>query len=318
MSFKGIRVGVVALPALGDATLYLYLAWLFHRDGASVTLFSNTLFPAKNCFPWLEIKPDQNERVEDFSASYDLVIACFERCYRKETSAEVYAALENVAFVTAKKISRESGLYGRQVVVRDKCFVSASVPFCSDTRAGLTMVDWIDLYVQRVFDITVNRNDRLVIEQLPGASSRRVVVFPTTPQEKKNYWLRGFRLLAQAIRSQGWVVEFVCMPDERDRMVASLPGFEVNTFPDVGALMEYLASASAVISNDSGGGHLASLLGIPTFTVTRRRHDFVWRPGFNQANTVLYPLWRFKWMGDYVWRPFVPVWRIAKVLGSPS
>lgn len=316
MNFNGLRVGIVSFPALGDATLYLRLAWLFHRAGAQVSFFSKTLYPAREYFGWLDVQRDDSESLEALSPRFDLLIACFEKCYEPGAGAQAYAALTNVAFVTAKKISRESGLHGREVIVSGERLPGASIPFCLDSRAGQTMVDWVDSYANQVYGISLGPGERVMGRPKEPAPSRRVVVFPTTPKESKNYWLLGFRLLAHAIKARGWDVEFVCMPDERERIGAAIGDFPLHAFPDVKALMDYVAGAAVVISNDSGGGHLASMMDIPTFTITRRRKNFVWRPGFNHKNTVLYPLWRFKWLGNYVWRPFVPVWRIARDLGQ--
>lgn len=318
MNFNGTSVGIISFPALGDATLYLRLAWLFHRAGARVTLFSSTLFPAREAFPWGSIVPDQGEALATRAARFDLLIACFETCFNMADYQASCAALKNVAFVTAKKIPKESGVQGRGVIVRGHCFKRASIPFCADSSSRMTMVDWVDNYASSVYGIAINAGERVEISRaLASATGHRVVIFPTTPQEKKNYWLTGFRLLGRLLQAQGWQVEFVCMPHELDGIANALPGVNVYAFPDVLMLMDYLSGARAVVSNDSGGGHLASLIDIPTFTITRRSKKFVWRPGFNQANTVIHPLWRFKWLGRYVWRPFVPVWRIALLLGKP-
>jgi ADP-heptose:LPS heptosyltransferase len=64
-------------------------------------------------------------------------------------------------------------------------------------------------------------------------------------------WPRArFEELAAGLRRNGWETEIV---DD------SLEG--------VSALIEKLDSADRFIGNDSGPGHIAALLGIPTFTV---------------------------------------------------
>ena len=100
-------------------------------------------------------------------------------------------------------------------------------------------------------------------------------------------------------------------------MKACFTGFPVSSFADIRGLMTHMAGAAAVIANDSGGGHLGSLMGLRTFTIARRYENFVWRPGFTATGMVLAPRFRFKWLdGDYIWRPFVPVGRIVDALGS--
>ncbi len=315
--FLGTRVAIVPFPALGDLTLYLRLGWLFYRAGAQVTFYSNGLLPTRDYFAWLDVAPEGETDLPALASQFDLVIACFEKFYRMEAWSSVYAQPRNIAFVTAKKISRDSGLDGREVTVRERRFAQASRAFCLDSRAGKTMVDWVDSYALEVFGLPLDTTEGLLTLQVADKADDLVLIFPTTPEAKKNYWLGGFSLLAKALQRRGWRVEFVCMPREHESIQTNLPGFQVNSFPDIKMLMDRVASAAVVISNDSGGGHLASMLGVPTFTITRRREKFVWRPGFSNNNTVLYPWFRFKWLDKkYVWRPFVPVWRIATQLGQ--
>lgn len=316
-TFTGNRVVIVPFPALGDLTIYLRLGWLFHRAGAQVTFSSNVLLSARDYFAWMTVIPEGDTGLPALAGQFDLVIACFEKFYRMEAWSPAFAEPRNVAFVTAKKIARESGLNGREVFVQQRRFEGASRAFCLDSRAGKTMVDWVDSYASEVFGLQLDTMDGLLSLSSADKADDLVLIFPTTPQAKKNYWLRGFSLLAGVLERRGWRVEFVCVPAEHESIKAALPDFQVSSFPDIKALMDKVTTAAVVISNDSGGGHLASMLGVATFTITRRREKFVWRPGFSKNNVVLYPWFRFKWLDKkYVWRPFVPVWRIATQLGQ--
>ncbi len=315
--FVGTSVVIIPYPALGDLTLYLRLGWLFHRAGAQVTFCSNVLLSTQAYFPWLTVLPEDEGPLEVLASRFDLVISCYEMFARMKIPPSTVAELRNVALVSAKKIARESGLDGREVIVCQRRFPNATRAVCLDSRAGKTMVDWVDSYADDVFGLKLDTTDGMLPQLAASGGGNLVLVFPTTPQDKKNYWLRGFAMLARTLQRRGWQVEFVCMPAEHERIQSALPVFQVSSFPDLKALMDRVASATVVISNDSGGGHLASMLGVATFTITRRREKFVWRPGFSNNNTVLYPWFRFKWVDKkYVWRPFVPIWRIATRLGQ--
>lgn len=314
--FNGLKIAVVPFPALGDITIYLRLCWLFCRSGADVTFYSNTLYSARAYFPWLTIVPEHDDELDQLAVRFELVIACFEKYYSRMGSDLSYISIDNVALVTAKKISPDSGWDGCSVTARGRFFPRASRAFCLDSDAGRNMVEWVDSYANEAFGIdsypmpglyglNINRNSRLVL------------IFPTSPQPKKNYWLVGFRWLARALRKKGWSVEFVCMPNELERLIKAFPGFQIRSFPDIKTLIDHVSTAATVISNDSGGGHLASMMGLATYTITRRHRGFPWRPGFNKGNTVVYPWFRFKWLGNYIWRPFVPVRRVVKKMGRP-
>jgi len=86
-----------------------------------------------------------------------------------------------------------------------------------------------------------------------AASSRggkRVVMHTGASQPSKCWPKERFDSLASELRMAGWEVELL---DD------SLVGIDL--------LMESLSSADRFIGNDSGPGHVAALLGIPTFTV---------------------------------------------------
>lgn len=311
-----IDIAIIPHPALGDTTIYLRLGWLLHCAGARVTFYSRTLLAAKEYFQWLVIEPECSEPLESLAARHEMVIACFENYYYRDGWSPTYSQLSNVAFVTAKKIPAEADVAGRDVKVRGITFPCASRAFCLDTGAGKTMVEWIDCYVREVFGLEPDTLPALVSSTAASRDSQLIVIFPTTPQLKKNYWMTGFRLLAFQLERAGRRVEFVCTPQERPNVAAGLPGCSVKSFANIKELMDYLGHAQAVISNDSGGGHLASMMGLPTYTITRRTGSFVWRPGFNTRNLVISPWFRFKWMGKYIWRPFIPIWRISSHLDA--
>lgn len=317
MKFRGLTLAVVPPKALGDVTLYLHMAWQFHQAGAQVRFISNTLFSAREFFTWLQIESSGEPDLLQLSGECDLVIAYFSHLTQDPGGRERCLERNNIAYVTAKKLPRNIPLEGCDVVVAEHSFKAASMPFCLQSRAGLSMREWIDRYVATVYGIPVTESLDMVCPSLRREPDNRILIFPTSPHSKKNYSMSGFRRLAQSLRKQGWQVEFIGLPSESKELQAFFSGFPVLTFIDIRALMAHMSGAAAVIANDSGGGHLGSMMGLRTFTIARRYENFVWRPGFNSKGTVLAPRFRFKWLdGDYVWRPFVPVGRIIKALGS--
>lgn len=318
MKFQGLTVAVVPPKALGDVTLYLHMAWQFHQAGARVRFFSSSMFSAREFFSWVQIESSGEPDLLQLSGECDLVVAYFSQLTQNPDELERERCLQrnNIAYVTAKKLPRNIPLEGRDVIVAGQCFKAASMPFCLESRAGLSMREWIDRYVATVYGIPVTESLDMVCPSLRREPGNRILIFPTSPHSKKNYSMRGFKRLAQSLRKHGWQVEFIGLPREADELKRYFDGFPVLTFADIHALMVYMAGTAAVIANDSGGGHLGSMMGLRTFTIARRYENFVWRPGFNANGMVLAPRFRFKWLdGDYIWRPFVPVRRIVEALG---
>lgn len=317
MKFQGLTIAVLPPKKLGDVTLYLHLAWQFHQAGAQVRFFSSLLFPAQDFFNWLQIERFDDVNLHALAGECDLVIAYFSHLAKSPVERELCLQRANIAYVTAKKLPRNIPLEGRDVTVAGQCFKAASMPFCLDSRAGLSMREWIDRYIETVYSIPVSDSLDMLCPSLRGEADNRVLIFPTSPNSKKNYSASGFRRLALSLRKHGWQIEIIGLPRECDELKAIFVGFPVFSFADIRELMAHMANARAVIANDSGGGHLGSMMGLRTFTIARRHQRFVWRPGFNTNGMVLAPKFRFKWLkGDYIWRPFVPVGRIVASLCS--
>lgn len=308
---KDLNILVLPLAALGDLTVYLRLAWLFSNAGARVTLVSDLLYTAKTCFPWLNIEKESCKvDYRKNSSEYDLVIACYEKYF--DSTALDY---KNIAFVTAKKISKKANIDGRSVEVKGMVYNGATRPFCLNSDAGITMVQWVDRYVFDVYGIKPAVQPAPVLTD-KIKNNNKILIFPTTPQKKKNYWLNGFKVIAHQLKRKGWDVSFVCMPVEEKELRDKIKSFPVVSFPSVELLLKAVYESSVVISNDSGGGHIASLCGVKTFTFTRRDKSFTWRPGFSGENQVISPVIKFKMFGKYIWRPFVPVFIVSSKVGT--
>lgn len=316
MKFQGLTVAVLPPGALGDVTLYLHMAWQFRQAGAQVRFFSNPLFPAREFFTWLQIEPLAQDSLQILADECDLVIAYFTHLPKVAVERERCLQRTNIAYVTAKKLPRDIPLRGRYVTVAGQTFKAASMPFCLHSRAGLSMREWIDHYVTTVYGIPVTSSQAMLCPSLQREPGNRILIFPTSPHSKKNYSAGGFLRLARRLCRRGWQIEVIGLPHEYEELQACFAGFPVFSFADIRGLMIHMAGAAAVIANDSGGGHLGSMMGVRTFTIARRYENFVWRPGFNTNGLVLAPRFRFKWLdGDYIWRPFVPVGRIVQALG---
>src|SRR5690554_1867556 len=308
---KDLNILVLPLAALGDLTVYLRLAWLFSNAGARVTLVSDLLYTAKTCFPWLNIEKESCKvDYRKNCSEYDLVIACYEKYF--DSTALDY---KNIAFVTAKKISKKANIDGRSVEVKGMIYNGATRPFCLNSDAGITSVQWVDRYVFDVYGIKSSPQPLPIIKDV-ALSGNKILIFPTTPHKQKNYWLSGFLLIANKLKSNGWDIEFVCMPSEESELKRKIKKFPVVSYASIEMLISRVYSSSVVISNDSGGGHLGSLCGVKTFTFTRRDKFFTWRPGFSGENQVISPVFRFKVLGNYIWRPFVPFLKVCNEIGK--
>lgn len=108
-------------------------------------------------------------------------------------------------------------------------------------------------------------------------TGRRVVIHPGAARPVREWPRARFEAVARRLAAEGWEVEMLD-PDSRD----------------LAGLLDRLARADRFIGNDSGPGHLAALLGVPTFTVFGPQLPALFAPRHPQAAWVEGAPCRFK------------------------
>lgn len=119
----------------------------------------------------------------------------------------------------------------------------------------------------------------------------KVFIHPTSMNPKKNWRAKSFITLAEMIQPD-FDVYFCVSPREYPawEWIKAL-GFKLPHFASLTELKEGMSQASYLIGNDSGLGHLASNLGIPTLSIgSKSSHMRLWRPGWAKNLTVTPPI----------------------------
>lgn len=143
----------------------------------------------------------------------------------------------------------------------------------------------------------------------------RVAVHPEASSGDKRWLTSRFIELARRLRAANLSVEFTMLARERPHWLHAVSDVaSLRIFPSTAALAEWLYESGWFIGNDSGVGHLASSLGIPTLTVFRRRRIAErWRPGFTSGTVVVPPWWvPTAAMKERWWRESISVRRVLE------
>nr|WP_276199677.1 glycosyltransferase family 9 protein [Rubritalea marina] len=112
-------------------------------------------------------------------------------------------------------------------------------------------------------------------------SSMRVAIHPTSSDIAKNWSPHKYLQLAEKLEHIGMQPHFVLSPTEQ-KFWKEVCDCRFPT-PDLSIpeLAKFLYESGYFIGSDSGPGHLASMLGVPTLTIfPRKRSNYQWRPGF--------------------------------------
>lgn len=121
--------------------------------------------------------------------------------------------------------------------------------------------------------------------------SGRIVIHPTSTTPVRTWDKKKFLTLAADLAKQGYDIHFSVSPSERNAWEPSIhPPFSLPNFGALSELAAFLYESHFFIGNESGTGHLASNLGVPTLIVAScPKQMALWRPGFRRGALVTPP-----------------------------
>ncbi len=285
-----MKFAIVCASGIGDGLLMQIAAFHLRRLGHDVVTFSNPLLSFANWFPGFEFRP-QPENIEETFAPFDAIV------------------LQHDNTIKAKKISS----LAKEVHI----FYGAHVPSKHGPLRPL-----LDVQFDR--DVCMAENIRRGVETLfsgptptlengltpPshlhfGKFEKRIAIHPTSTAEEKNWPKTSFLKLKDKLIKAGLDPIFIAPPEEA-------PLWNSPLFPTLSSLAEFLYESNCLIGNDSGPGHLASNLGLPTLIIGESlRHLALWRPGWRQGAIAHPPCWTEKTkFTRHNWKRFITVSRV--------
>ena len=147
---------------------------------------------------------------------------------------------------------------------------------------------------------------------------KRVIIHPTSTTPKRTWTAEKFINVAKSLEKKGFTPIFSVSPSEREPWLSLLQNrFPLPEFPTISKLAAYLYESHFLIGNESGTGHLASNLGIPTLIVAGcSKQMTLWRPGFLLGQVITPPPYipNFKLLRlrEKKWQTFISPRRILK------
>jgi hypothetical protein len=250
-----MKIAIFSCAGLGDCLLTLILSENWRRAGHETVTFHPFMQEMQEWFPHLPIRPfpPQHEEFDEFIVVYEkspwmkeVLDTCLAR-YPQQTTI-----LNPIATPNCDYPYWEGGRFDGRVPFADNL-----VTFCK-SRLG-----------------AAEKVNGFVVPAEVRRKPKQVVIHPTSSRPGKN-WPRGkFLKLAGLLKKRGYDPVFVVSPAERSLWPEAPP------FQNLGEMARCVAGSGFMIGNDSGIGHLASLLGIPTISLFKneRTADF-WRPSF--------------------------------------
>lgn len=279
------KIAIVCANGLGDGLLSLIIAHNLQQH-YQVTTFSNYLMQLRAWFPEKHIEPfPQATNVNEIFSVYDCVIST------------------DGAFLA--KISHNLG---------DKYKIFYENQF---KQQESMLKNFLNICRQEFHLTEVTMDNGL---QVPDGLefkkfSQRVVIHPMSTSDSKNWLPEKFIKLARKLRQNRYEPYFAVSLTERNAWLNIVNDeFPLPEFPTMDFLARFVYESGYMIGNDSGIGHLAANLGIPTLSLFAR--DSVanlWRPswGKNRVVTPTVQLPGARLRTKY-WKNFLTVRKVLK------
>lgn len=294
----GPKAAVFCHNGLGDGIVSLVLPNNLQLNGWAVDTYQNTLVEIQSWFPQLPLYsyPDVDS-VSRILSSYDWFFV-----FQNDASPFIQKLIEEGKrrFPDQLKVIY---IYPSKHIINEPYYADAqidpSLPVAENMRA----------FCEKILHLPkITKNNGLI----PPANlqyrkyKKRVAIHPTSSREGKNWPREKYVKLALHLRDQGYEPMFIADSSW------SVHEFESRMFPNLDSLTQYLYETGYLIGNDSGLGHLASALGIPTLTLSRRKTlANLWAPSFHTNVVVTPSSWipniRGLRLRDQYWKKFVSV-----------
>lgn len=302
----GPRAGVFCHNGLGDGVNCLVLSNNLQLNGWKVDTYQNVIGSMQNWFPHLPVQPYPTlDHLPRILGEYDWFFVV-----QNDTDEFVLKLIQEGKRRFPERL-KVLYLYPSKFIVNELYYSDC----LTDPKA--TIAENMRLFCEKILHlpkITKSNGfiplEGLVYKKFP----KRIVVHPTSARLTRNWPREKFVKLALHLQSQGFQLAFVPGGSrEKEEWQPLVPsGVEIPLFANLDLLARYIYESGYLIGNDSGLGHLASALGIPTLTFCRRKTwANMWRPSFSKGVVLtpspLIPNIRGLRLRDRHWKKFISV-----------
>jgi len=255
------RVALLLSSALGDSLVFCVIAHNLQRQGASVSVFGDQAVLLKAWLPDFEVLDTPGRAaLPALLARFDLVL----QLHTDRPFPDVMDCHPNVR-------------------------VLSHVPNAATSAAMVTRLTEVCRAEWSIDDAVRSNGLRAPEGLVARRHANRVVIHPTASTADKCWLPSRFIQLGKALRQAGFDPQFILAPHERAAWAfAEREGMAMPVFASLGDVAAWIYESGWFIGNDSGIGHLASNLQIPTLSLFMRRGIArTWRPDFGSGKVLV-------------------------------
>ncbi|WP_020209871.1 glycosyltransferase family 9 protein [Gilvimarinus chinensis] len=279
------KIALILSDRLGDSLIGMVAANNLVAQGNNVVVFNTYIHSLKAYFEQFQVQPSPTENLQKdqvFWNQFDRVVVMFDR---------PFVALLRKAQVPVEVMS-DAKLFKAK-----RSMVSIQAEYCANFWGVKN---------------PTQRNG-MVVPTSKADNSKVVAIHPTSADSFKEWPKQKFIALANRLKDSGFKPIFILAPFEVRDWVG-LPEDMIVSKPDLAEVAEFLTSCDYFIGSDSGIGHLASSIGLPTVSLCIRAGTArMWAPAWEKNEAVLAPAWLFcRPLKDKFWKQALTVSRVLK------
>jgi len=299
------KAAVFSHNGLGDGINCLVLSNNLHLNGFEVDTFQNVMGALQNWIPHLSVKPyPEIDELSKILQTYDLFFVVW-----NDSSEFVNKLIQEGKRRFPERI-KVIYLYGSPNIVNEPYYADCLTNSVTSVAANMRIIIEKVLHLPKV---TKSNGFIAPIDLCYKKHPTRIAIHCTSSRPTRNWPKEKFIELATLLKQEGYQPVFIPGPEEFNNWQDLKEiGFEVVNFPSLDALARFIYESGYLIGNDSGLGHLASAIGIPTLSLFRRKTwAKMWAPSFAEGVVVapsnLVPNIRGFRLRDRHWQKFVTV-----------
>ncbi len=294
-----MQTAVFSGLALGDGLLAMVLAHNLFLHGHKVVLFHRFLGELQSFFPHIPILPYPPD-LKQFN--------CF------------FAICENTPWMQELLSTLLNKHRDKTTVLNPVATANTDYRFWEEGRfdGRKPFAENLYLFCRDVLKLShAVRDNGIVIppDVIAKKYPRRIILHPMSSRQTKNWPKEKFFKLKRHLEHQGYEPCFVIAPHEREDWPQA---YCLNSLSELAA---FICESGYMIGNDSGIGHLASCLGVPTLTICRNaRLAHFWRPAWAPGEICLPSKWLPNIKGlrlrDRFWQKAVSVEKVLRTFDA--
>lgn len=290
------RIAIVCANGIGDALLFLGLRKGLELLGYEAVLFSSAIESLGSWIQGHSIQPQPKDPKTLFT-EYDALF------------------LQHDNSLKAKELEKFSNqlfcFYGAYQKDKHPPFRQGYDYVCNSEE---TMLTNIKKAAKLFFRIEPEKEHLLTPSShlIHRSYKKRVLIHPTGSTLEKRWPKEKFLTLFHLLKKEGLDPRWIVDPSEAKEWKGA------KTFPTLSDLADYIYESSYMIGNDSGPGHLASLLQIPSLIIGGDGLNMpLWKPDWYSAELITSPhFWmRYKALRKR-WHFFIRTKKVLKTFNN--